>query len=64
MPRPTASSPLPPQNGASNSHPPIPSHLNWTPEHEARLVYVQRQLTAAQAAWSEEQDLWIDEVGW
>lgn len=34
----------------------------WTVEQEARLVYVQRQLRAAQAAWSEEQELWIDEV--
>ncbi len=35
----------------------------WTVEREARLVYVQGQLRAAQAAWSEEQELWIDEVG-
>ncbi|CAL8581690.1 hypothetical protein XPA_007375 [Xanthoria parietina] len=34
----------------------------WTVEREARLVYVQGQLRAAQAAWSEEQELWIDEV--
>lgn len=34
----------------------------WTVEQEARLVYVQAQLRAAQAAWSEEQELWIDEV--
>ena len=52
-----------PQDAPSGAHPPLPSHLTWTPEHEARLEYVQRELTAAQAAWSEEQDLWIDEVG-
>ncbi|KAI4194112.1 MAG: hypothetical protein LQ348_002713, partial [Seirophora lacunosa] len=39
----------------------IPEHLIWTARHEERLRYVQRQLTAAQAAWSEEQELWIDE---
>ncbi|KAL8734388.1 MAG: hypothetical protein Q9166_001586 [cf. Caloplaca sp. 2 TL-2023] len=55
--------PLPPQNRAPGSHPATPSHLScWTKENEERLVYVQGQLTAAQAAWSEEQDLWIDEV--
>ncbi|KAL8910702.1 MAG: hypothetical protein Q9171_004037 [Xanthocarpia ochracea] len=54
--------PPPPQNRTSSSHPPAPRHLSWTVEREARLVYVQKQLTAAQAAWSEEQDLWIDEV--
>ncbi|KAL8762576.1 MAG: hypothetical protein Q9184_001430 [Pyrenodesmia sp. 2 TL-2023] len=43
-------------------HPLPPDHLTWTPEHEARLVLVQRQLRIAQARWSEEQDLWIDEV--
>lgn len=26
-------------------------------------MLVQAQLSAAQASWSEEQDLWIDEVG-
>lgn len=36
--------------------------LTWTPTHEARLSYVQQKLKAAQAAWSEEQGLWIDEV--
>ncbi|KAL8753335.1 MAG: hypothetical protein Q9199_005115, partial [Rusavskia elegans] len=51
------------QNGT-----PTPHHLSgpvdtWTVEREARLLYVQRQLKAAQAAWSEEQELWIDEVG-
>ncbi|MCJ1462074.1 hypothetical protein MMC07_000674 [Pseudocyphellaria aurata] len=38
------------------------NHLTWTPEHEARLVHVQAQLSAAQAKWSEEQELWLDEV--
>ncbi|KAI4257576.1 MAG: hypothetical protein L6R42_005572, partial [Xanthoria sp. 1 TBL-2021] len=52
----------PTQNGT-----PTPRHLSgpvdaWTAEREARLLYVQRQLKAAQAAWSEEQELWIDEL--
>lgn len=52
----------------ANYNPSIPSHndtnrLNWTPAHEARLTHVQAQLAAAQARWSEEQDLWLDEVG-
>ncbi|KAI4216367.1 MAG: hypothetical protein LQ351_001377 [Letrouitia transgressa] len=34
----------------------------WTEAHETRLLHVQAQLKAAQAAWSEEQELWIDEV--
>ncbi|MCJ1261202.1 hypothetical protein MMC22_001066 [Lobaria immixta] len=37
-------------------------HLTWTPAHEARLAHVQAQLSAAQAKWSEEQNLWLDEV--
>lgn len=56
---------LPPQqhgSSPSSPNPPLPSHLTWTIAHEERLVYVQRHLTAAQAAWSEDQDLWIDEV--
>ncbi|KAL8775515.1 MAG: hypothetical protein Q9209_000011 [Squamulea sp. 1 TL-2023] len=60
-----SSAPLPsPQNRASASHPAATGHLNmsWTEEREERLVYVQRQLRMAQARWSEEQDLWIDEV--
>ena len=52
----------------ANYNPSTPSHndtyrLNWTPAHEARLTHVQAQLAAAQARWSEEQDLWLDEVG-
>ncbi|KAL8948986.1 MAG: hypothetical protein Q9222_004874 [Ikaeria aurantiellina] len=54
--------PLSPQDRASSSYPTLPGHLNWTSEREMRLVYVQAQLKAAQAAWSEDQDLWIDEV--
>ncbi|MCJ1427214.1 hypothetical protein MMC29_005117, partial [Sticta canariensis] len=51
----------------ANYNPSTPSHndpyrLNWTPAHEARLTHVQTQLAAAQARWSEEQDLWLDEV--
>ncbi len=37
-------------------------HLVWTPAHEERLKHAQAQLAAAQANWSEEQELWIDEV--
>lgn len=44
----------------SHSH---TNHLTWTPAHEARLAHVQAQLSAAQAKWSEEQNLWLDEVG-
>lgn len=36
--------------------------LTWTAENENRLVYVQGKLREAQAAWSEEQEVWIDEV--
>ncbi|KAL8712610.1 MAG: hypothetical protein Q9220_003141 [cf. Caloplaca sp. 1 TL-2023] len=57
-----SSVPLSPQDRASSSYPPLSQHLNWTLEREARLIYVQAQLKAAQAAWSEDQDLWIDEV--
>lgn len=39
------------------------NHLTWTPAHEARLALVQAQLSAAQARWSEEQELWLGEVG-
>ncbi|KAL8898702.1 MAG: hypothetical protein Q9207_006562, partial [Kuettlingeria erythrocarpa] len=49
-------------SSAAAAPPPLlPDHLTWTPAHEARLVLVQRQLRIAQAKWSEEQDLWIDE---
>lgn len=48
---PTSSSPLAP-----------PHHLTWTEEKEERLRYVRRQLRDAQRKWSEEQELWIDEV--
>ncbi len=53
----------PQQQDISSAAAALPDHLTWTPAHEARLVLVQRQLRIAQAKWSEEQDLWIDEVG-
>ncbi|KAL8925550.1 MAG: hypothetical protein Q9208_003441 [Pyrenodesmia sp. 3 TL-2023] len=55
-------SPQPQQGKPSAADQPPDHHLTWTAEHEARLVLVQRQLRIAQARWSEEQDLWIDEV--
>ncbi|KAL8669274.1 MAG: hypothetical protein Q9168_006125 [Polycauliona sp. 1 TL-2023] len=52
---------------STTAHPPAaPSpqnHLIWTTEREERLVYVSGQLSMAQARWSEEQELWIEE-GW
>ena len=41
----------------SNSH-----YLAWTPAHEKRLLIVQTQLAKAQAEWSEDQEIWLDEV--
>lgn len=52
-----------PSDGATAPSPSNTNHLMWTPAHEARLAHVQAQLSAAQAKWSEEQDLWLDEVG-
>jgi hypothetical protein len=40
-----------------------PHYLEWTPAHEKRLQHVQTQLAKAQAEWSEEQEIWLDEVG-
>ncbi len=40
-----------------------PHYLEWTPAHEKRLQHVQAQLAKAQAEWSEEQEIWLDEVG-
>jgi hypothetical protein len=39
-----------------------PHYLEWTPAHEKRLQHVQTQLAKAQAEWSEEQEIWLDEV--
>ncbi|KAL8697092.1 MAG: hypothetical protein Q9224_002473 [Gallowayella concinna] len=50
------------QNRAPVSNSVPESDLIWTQEREERLVYVQGQLATAQKRWSEEQDLWIDEV--
>ncbi|KAL8995220.1 MAG: hypothetical protein Q9169_004984 [Polycauliona sp. 2 TL-2023] len=59
----------PPTTTTTHAHPPPSTndpapqnHLEWTTELEERLLYVQRQLRMAQARWSEEQELWIDEV--
>lgn len=39
-----------------------PHYLAWTPAHERRLLIVQAQLAKAQAEWSDEQEIWLDEV--
>lgn len=49
------------------SHSSLPNHHNphqliWTPAHEERLLLVQTQLSKAQKEWSEDQDLWLEEV--
>lgn len=46
-----------PSSRHSNSH-----YLTWTPAHERRLLLVQAQLAKAQAEWSEDQEIWLDEV--
>lgn len=51
------------QNRPSPSpRPSNPHYLAWTPAHEERLLIVQKELAKAQAEWSEEQDIWLDEV--
>lgn len=45
---------------ASSCH--HPDHLVWTAQLERQLQYAQEQLAIAQANWSEDQEIWINEV--
>lgn len=46
---------------ASSCH--HPDHLVWTAQLEQQLQYAQEQLAIAQSNWSEDQEIWINEVG-
>ncbi|KAL9024523.1 MAG: hypothetical protein Q9180_007876 [Flavoplaca navasiana] len=58
----TSASAFPQSPTSTSPLAPPPHHLTWTEEKEERLLYVRRQLGEAQRRWSEEQELWIDEV--
>lgn len=45
---------------ASSCH--HPDHLVWTTQLEQQLQYAQEQLAIAQSNWSEDQEIWINEV--
>lgn len=45
---------------ASSCH--HPDHLVWTTQLEQQLQYAQAQLAIAQSNWSEDQEIWINEV--
>lgn len=45
---------------ASSCH--HPDHLVWTAQLEQQLQYAQEQLAIAQSNWSEDQEIWINEI--